>query len=142
MFQNGLISNSSFNNTKQRYCSEFEIKIQKTSKIISCVDNLNVPLHYDFTKIVDIEKKKKGDFVDVIAVVGNCGEIKSCGKNNNYSRTFTLMDETGKIDITVWNEESENIGNDLDFNPIAAFKKCSVSNYKFFLTLCSIILSD
>ena len=40
-----------------------------------------------------------------------------------------VLDQTGKIEVTLWNTAAQNIDNKFSNNTIVAFKACTVSNF-------------
>lgn len=96
-------------------------------------DNSMYRISYNFMNISSIEKIREGDFVDIIGIVIKCNDLKNIiSKKHNKclsKRTFSILDKTGKIDVSLWGTVAEQIKNKFEKYPIVAFKACSVSNF-------------
>eukprot|EP01071_Lankesteria_metandrocarpae_P006425 Lankesteria_metandrocarpae@DN4352_c0_g1_i2.p1 len=93
-------------------------------------------IKYNFVKISELSDKKKGDFVDVVAVVTRASDIsqitiKSTGELKD-KRDWVLVDDSNtSIEMTLWGEKTNLIDEaTLQTNPVVAIKGAKVDEYQ------------
>eukprot|EP01069_Polyplicarium_translucidae_P005542 Polyplicarium_translucidae@DN2807_c0_g1_i4.p1 len=90
---------------------------------------------YVFSRIDSLNDMKKGDTVDVLAVIVNGGTINSITLKTGEAkdkRDWTLLDESGyTIDLTLWGEKCRLVDEAmLSQHPVVALKGAKVDEYQ------------
>lgn len=93
--------------------NEFEVSLGKEGIITACQDNADYPPINDVRlKIRDIEDKMNNIVVTgrVSAIFGIREFLKKDGSTGKVG-SFTIMDDTGEIRVTVWDKKAELLNN-------------------------------
>ncbi|KAG0164366.1 Replication factor A protein 1 [Apophysomyces sp. BC1015] len=139
LFETGkiyVISKGRVTPAKSRYSilnNEYEVVIEDTTEVELCADDGEVPCaSYNFTKLADIAKLKRGTVIDVVGVVNEDRGLqtitrKDLGKQASI-REIMLVDETmRKIRFALWDESATTI--DLSGEPVLACKGVRVNDF-------------
>lgn len=111
------ISNGIVKLADKQYSSnsnEYEIILNKNSIIKELTEcNIDISIEkYNFISISEIIEKEKGDFVDIIGIcleIGKVEQISTTSSQQNFSkRDIILIDDTGYIILTLWNDQAIN----------------------------------
>lgn len=103
------LTNKIYNST----CNDYEILLPSDSKIEKCYTTIKkVPeVEFAFKTIEELHKCKKGTIIDTIAVCKKIGIIENIASKSSgrefRKREIILMDHTGEIILTLWNETAE-----------------------------------
>lgn len=126
-----------YSRIKNDYC--IYLNVDSIVKVVNN-DNTNIEIkkiHYKFVKIFEISKMKEKQFVDIIAIISFVGDIEDIVSKRTQrklkKRVLQVVDETGKIEITLWNEQAQTWTKEkLKKNQIIAIDNCQISHYASF----------
>lgn len=113
--------------------NEYELGLENGTEIEACGVESAIPqMIYDFVKVADMNKREKGDNVDLIGVVtedqGVTEIITKVSGKPLKKRELTIADDSGmSIKMTLWDSLAEEF--DSSGNPIVACKGVRVGDF-------------
>jgi len=123
-------------NTQWNRCkSQFEITFDQNSDIqLDQGGADDIRESFDFVKIAAIEQSQPNDFVDILGMVKNVGEVativsKKSGKELTKCE-LTVEDDSGaEITLTMWGDTAQTAQTTFAGTPLVAFKRARVSDW-------------
>ena len=115
--------------------AQYELMFDEFSEISLSGEDASIPaMKVSLIRIQDVAETPVGENVDVIGIVTAIGEIsavtiKSTGRDTT-KRTITIADESKSlVDVTVWGDKAERIGEELKGKSVLLAKNCRVGEY-------------
>lgn len=133
IISNGVVkvANKKFNGNIQH---DYEIHLNTNSVVTPCFEDTSAlpSVRYNFVPIRQIAQYEKDQYIDVIGVVQNCGELSSITVKSTQTslskRDVTLLDTSMySVKVTLWGIQAEQ-ANYTD-NPVLAIKSARVSDF-------------
>lgn len=125
------------NEKYNRSTSNYEMTLSTTSILrVESDDGSVAPIHYNFTKIADLEKVEVKGACDVVAVVHEFSDateiiIRSTGEPC-LKRSVTLVDDShSTVELTLWRDQAEKLVTDADRNshPILVLRNAARGDF-------------
>lgn len=111
----------------------YELALDRDTVIEECFDTSNVPkIHFNFTKLNDIENAEANSIVDVIGVLKEVNPVfqitaKSTGKPFDR-RNITIVDDSNvAITVGLWNTSAVDFT--VSEGSVIAFKGCKIQDF-------------
>ncbi|VDN97194.1 unnamed protein product [Rodentolepis nana] len=124
-------ANRQFNNTD----NDYEMNINADTQIVPCDDgeDISVPgFSFKFVKIGKLDDCKAGDFVDIVGIVHEAGDLTTITmKTSNrdvQKRELGIVDDSGcLVRLTLWGQEAANF--DGSNHPAIVVRSARVSDF-------------
>lgn len=124
-------ANKQFNNTD----NDYEMNINSDTQIVPCDDgeDISVPgFSFDFVKIGKLDSCNPGDFVDIVGIVHEAGDLTTITiKTSNrdvQKRELGIVDDSGcLVRLTLWGQEAVSF--DGSNHPAIVVRSARVSDF-------------
>lgn len=130
-----LVSNALVKIAKKQFGgvkNDYEIHLEANSLAQETSSSNSLLIHYDFVPIAKIATYEKDSFIDVLAVIKDCGSVQSITAKTSQrqlvKRDLTLVDSScSAIKLTLWSEQAENFNSQP--GTTVAIKSAKVSDF-------------